>query len=76
MKRSGNERTPNLPRNRHTTAETAFVCQPTFHPVYWFALSRDYRTEPAAERKLRGGKGNFLTARSFEVRSTLIAESH
>ena len=76
MKRGSNEKTPYLPRNRHTIAGTAFVCQPTFHPVYWFALSRDYRTEPVVERKLRGGKGNFLTARRFEARSTLLAESH
>jgi len=69
MNPGGNERTPDLPPNRYTTAEMAFVCQPAFHPVYWFVLSQDYRTEPAAERKLRGGQGNFLTARPFEARS-------
>ncbi len=39
MNRSGSERTPDPPRNRHITAGTAFVCQPAFHPVYWFVLS-------------------------------------
>ena len=40
MNRGGNERTPDLPRNQHTTAETAFVCQPAFYPVYWFVVPR------------------------------------